>query len=389
MVGKVTPMDAKLVAVAAALERVHGGERVNVRALSAQLGMSAKTFYKWAQRYRDQGLAGLEEQSRRPRRSPHRLSPMIEDAVIELRKRLSDEGLDAGPATIRWHLGREGRLRPPSEATIWRVLRRRGFIVDEPRKRPLRSRRRFEAPVPNQLWQIDATEWTLAQGAKVDILNVIDDHSRLCVASRAAPTATTQRAWTVFAQAADRYGLPGGCLSDNGLAFSGRLRGFEVFFETQLRAAGVRPITSKPFHPQTCGKVERFQQTLKKWLAARRHPAGTLDDLNAQLEQFRRYYNHQRPHRGIGRQTPWQRWNSADKAGPGGAIPLQQHHQATITANGVAPAGHWLIHVGNTHAGRPADIVIRDHHASVFIHGRLVRDFDLDPTRRYQPSRHR
>lgn len=388
MARKVTPVDAKVVAVAAASAGLERGEPVNVTALAARLGVSRKTVYKWAARYRVEGLAGLEERSRRPRRSPQRMSPVVEDAVVEWRKRLSEDGLDAGPSTIRWHMARSGSVRPPSEATIWRILVRRGFVVPQPRKRPRSSLRRFEASAPNERWQIDATEWVLPGGAKVEIINVIDDHSRVCVASRAVATATSTNAWDAFAHAAQRWGLPGGCLSDNGLAFSGRVRGFEVFFETQLRAGGVRPITARPFHPQTCGKVERFQQTLKKWLRARRRPARTLAQLQPQLDEFVDYYNYQRPHRGINRVTPYQRFTASPKAGPSNQpVPASHRINATIAANGVAPAGHWLIQVGSRYRGQAAHIAINDGHASVFIDNRLIRDLDLDPGRRYQPIR--
>src|SRR5436190_21773509 len=122
MARRMTPVDTKLVVVAAAVERLELGERVNVRALAVRLGISRKTFYKWAGRYRSDGLAGLEERSRRPHRSPGRLPLAVEDAVVELRKRLSEDGLDAGPATIAWHLARRGVGRATrSAARIWGI----------------------------------------------------------------------------------------------------------------------------------------------------------------------------------------------------------------------------------------------------------------------------
>jgi transposase InsO family protein len=387
MARKVTPMHTRVVvAVARAVGELDQGLKVNVTALSADLGVSPKTFYKWANRYRESGLDGLAELSRRPRRSPGRISPMIEDAIVEWRKRLVEEGLDHGPATIRWHLSDGGRIRPPSEATIWRVLVRRGFVVPQPQKRPKCSFRRFEAPAPNEWWQIDATEWTLAGGTTVSIINVLDDHSRVAVESLAMAATTTELAWQAFCNGAQRFGLPRGCLSDNGLIFSGKLRGFEVFFEVQLRAAGVRPITSRPYHPQTCGKVERFQQTLKKWL--RKHPTETLEELQAALDTFRDYYNHERPHRGIGRITPWQRWSANTPASaPVGALdaPVVRRH-VTVSGDGTLQGARWRIHVGREHIGRAATIILRGTHTTVFVEGRLVRDFELDPTRYHQPQ---
>lgn len=380
-------MHTRLVAaVAKAVAEMDAGIRVNVTALAADLGIAPKTFYKWAHRFRDEGLEGLQERSRQPQRSPRRISPTVEDAIIELRKRLAEEGLDCGASTIRWHLARAGTLPLPSEATIWRALVRRGFVVPEPKKRPKSSLRRFEAPAPNEWWQIDATEWTLTTGETVEIINVLDDHSRVCAESRAVKVATTQEAWAAFSHGVERLGLPRGCLSDNGLIFSGRLRGFEVFFELQLRAAGVKPITSRPYHPQTCGKVERFQQTEKKWL--RKHPAATLAELQAHLDVFRDYYNHDRPHRGIARATPWERFSAmAPAAAPTSSLPgpgFRRH--AVVDERGCIAGNQWMISLGREHAGQPALVMLEGRHATVFVDGRLVRDFDLDPTRRYQPS---
>jgi transposase InsO family protein len=193
----------------------------------------------------------------------------VAEAVVALRKELTDLGVDAGAGTIQWHLGRRGlATKVPSQATIWRVLRRRGFVTDQPGKRPHSSYRRFEASAPNELWQADCMDWTIATGV-VKILSFIDDHSRVELAVKALGEATTDATWDTFCQAAETWGLPVGQLTDNGLNFSGRLRGFEVRFETELRAVGVVPKTSRPYHPQTCRKVERFQQTLKKWLRRR------------------------------------------------------------------------------------------------------------------------
>jgi transposase InsO family protein len=331
-------------------------------------------------------MAGLDERSRRPHRSPLRMSAVFEDAIVEIHKRLSEQGLDAGAASVHWHLCRDATVAPPSVASVFRALRRRGFTKVEPKKRPRSSFVRFEAPAPNVCWQIDATEWRLAGGEVVSIINIIDDHSRVSIESLAVAHATTEAAWEAFCNGAARYGLPLGCLSDNGMAFSGKLRRCEVYFEAQLRAAGVKAITSRPYHPQTCGKVERFQQTLKKWL--RRHPARSLAELQATIVEFRQHYNHERPHRGIGRRTPWQRWCEAPAvSGPdaGLAGPVVQH-PITINARGAVSASRWKIHVGAEYAGRTGVIVMQGLHARVFVGGDLVRDLDLDPTRHYQPS---
>jgi Transposase and inactivated derivatives len=298
-------MDVRLAAA------VTGGE-INVSAFCRERGISRETFYVWRRRYAlERDLAALEPRSSVPKRSPNRTPVEVEDAVVALRKELDEAGLDAGAATIQWHLGRRGMRAVPSVATVWRILVRRGFVVPAPEKRPKASWRRFEAAAPNELWQTDATKWVIGIG-QVEILTFLDDHSRLVTACRAVMTATTENTWETFCSGAELWGLPSGQLSDNGLNFSGRLRGYEVAFEINLRAAGVRPITSRPYHPQTCGKVERFQQTLKKWL--RRRPlARDLVELQVQLDSFIDYYNRERPHRGIGRVTPCERWSATPK----------------------------------------------------------------------------
>lgn len=230
-----------LAAVVAAGE----GQDVCVSAVCRDGGVSRKTFYKWAARYRAEGMAGLEERSRRPHRSPRRVSADIEDLVVRLRKELIDAHLDHGATTIQWHLGRRGVGPVPSVAGVHRILVRRGLVDPQPRKRPKSSWRRFEAPAPNECWQIDAMDWVTAEGV-ARVFNIIDDHSRVAVASRAVAGATGEEAWATFSAAAAVWGLPVGVLSDNGLCFSGKLRGFEVLFERRLRDAGVRPHTEAP-----------------------------------------------------------------------------------------------------------------------------------------------
>lgn len=362
-------------------------DEVNVAAFCREYGISRQSFYVWRSRYRAEGLEGLEPRSKRPRSSPHRVSGDVEDAIVGLRKELSDAGLDAGAGTIQWHLGRRGGvLSVPSEATIWRVLVRRGFVEPEPRKRPKSAVRRFEASAPNELWQADCTDWAVATG-QVRLMSFLDDHTRVALRVKALPHATTEATWDTFCEATAAWGVPLGQLTDNGLNFSGRLRGVEVGFEIELRKIGVVAKTSRPFHPQTCGKVERFQQTLKKWL--RHQPlAADLPNLQTQLDTFVDYYNHQRPHRGIGRGTPAERWAETPPAiNPGIALPGRaQISTATVTTDGVVPIGHYRIHIGSQWRHHTARVHHDDTHAAVFIDHQLVRALTLDPTRRYQPS---
>jgi len=250
--------------------------------------------------------------------------------------------------------------------------------------------RRFEAPAPNEMWQIDHTDWVIATGV-VKIFNIVDDHSRVAIRSRAVAEATTEEAWSTFCQGAEVWGLPSGTLSDNGLCFSGKLRHVEVFFEAQLREAGVRPIVSRPFHPQTAGKVERFQQTLKKWLRKRRRLHANIDELQADLDEFCRIYNTERPHQGIGRQIPIERWKATPAAGPANTALAHPDWSSktlhvTVHANGCVTADNFRIHVGVEHEAQTALVIIDHKRANVFIDGQLIRHLELDHSRVYQPS---
>ncbi len=386
MAGKVTPMSVKVFAAVTALVE---GHPVNVSAVCADNGVSRKTFYKWAARYRAEGLAGLEERSRRPLSSPTQISVEVEDRIVRLRKELIDAGLDHGATTISWHLARSELDAVPSIAGVHRVLVRRGLIQPQPKKRPKSSWRRFEAAAPNERWQIDATDWVTATGV-VKVFNIIDDHSRVAIASRAVLEATSLEAWATFSQAAAVWGLPAGVLSDNGLCFSGKLRGFEVEFERQLRDAGIRPVCGRPYHPQTTGKVERFQQTLKKWLRQQPLARGAVE-LQAQLDKFRELYNHHRPHQGIGRVTPITRWHATPAAGPAPeplAHPVWPARllEGTVAADGTVQVSRLRIHIGVEWEHHRAQVQIAGTAANVFIDGTLIRHLTLDPDRSYQPS---
>jgi transposase InsO family protein len=388
MARKVTSMK-----VIAAVTAFVAGDPVNVSTVCREAGTSRKTFYKWAARYRVGGLAGFEERSRRPLSSPAATADWVENVIVALREELAEAGLDHGATTIQWHLGHRralGATRVPSVATIHRILVRRGVIEPQPWKRPKGSWKRFEAPAPNEYWQIDATDCTITTGV-VKIFNIVDDHSRLLIRSRAVAEATTIEAWATFCQGSQQWGLPAGVLSDNGLCFSGKLRGFEVLFEANLRDAGIRPITGRPFHPQTTGKVERFQQTLKKWLKCQ-PLARSISELQHQLDQFAQIYNYERPHQGIGRRTPISRWEGSPAAQPS-TTPLEHpvHARPTVRQVRVDSAGKVRldkhdIHIGANKAGSTATVITDGTHASIFIDQHLVRHLRIDHSRRYQPS---
>src|SRR5215207_841143 len=271
-------------------------------------------------RFEAEGEAAYEPHSRRPHTNPRAVDLDVEDQIVRLRKTLTKNGLDAGAETIAAHLADAGVSPAPATSTIWRILRRRGFVTAQPQKRPRSSWKSFCADQPNERWQADITHWRLTDGTEVEILNILDDHSRVCIASIARLVFTGGQVWQVFLAAIGRWGTPAEVLTDNGAVFTGKQRGQgRVTLEVQCGLRGIRISHSRPYHPQTCGKVERFHQTQKKWLAAQ-PGAATVAGLQHQLNRFTRYYNTVRPHRALNRRTPAQAYTARPKATPAGPI---------------------------------------------------------------------
>ena len=354
--------------------------------------VSRRWVQKLVARYELEGDAAFEARSRRPRTSPQRVSQVLEDEIVEARKHLADQGLDAGASTISVHLERR-HGHAPALSTIWRVLSRRGFVTPQPHKRPRSSFIRFEADQPNERWQTDVTHWTLADGIDVEILNIIDDHSRLLIASEARVVFKAAGVVDVFRAATAIHGLPASVLSDNGAIFTGAYRGHgRVALEIELAALHIAFRHSRPYHPQTCGKVERFHQTEKKWLA--KQPGGAaVTDLQTQLDWFADYYNTIRPHRALGRRTPAVAFTARPKATPRTSAPtIADHYRVrhdTIDTTGVITLRHnsrlHHIGIGRRHARTPVLVLVHDLEIRVITHdGELLRELTLDPTRDYQ-----
>jgi transposase InsO family protein len=362
--------------------------------VAATYGVSRRWVITLVQRFLSEGEPGLAPRSRRPRSSPGRTPQAVEDEIVALRKDLDRHGHEAGAATIAAHL-QQRHGHTPAVSTIWRILSARGFVTPQPHKRPKSSWQRFVADAPNERWQLDITHYQLTDGSAVEVLNIVDDHSRLCVASRARRIFTAGDVDTVFTAATSTYGDPAALLSDNGAVFTGApRRGGRVALELTCHARGIRFTHSRAYHPQTCGKVERFHQTVKKWLDRQPRPV-TVNQLQALLDYFRDYYNNQRPHRALNRRTPDQAYQARPKAVPTGA-PIDTGHYRVrhdrIDPSGVITLRHnsRLHHIGlgRRHAGTRVLVLVRDLHVRVLNAdgGELLRELILDPTRDYQPQ---
>ena len=337
----------------------------------------------------------LMPRSRAPGRHPNATSLEIEDLAIRVRKQLADDGWDHGPVTVSAHLHRLG-ITPPSTATLARIFRRRGLVVPAPNKRPRASWRRFTFPNPNACWQLDATSWHLLDGTEVAILQVLDDHSRRLLASLAASGETSDAALQVTQTALERFGIPQLVLTDNGAAFNPTRRGQRGQLEMALCALGVKPITTRPYHPQTNGKNERVHATLKRWLRARPR-AASLTELQSQLDAFDEYYNQHRPHQALNGQTPVHTWDATplatpprppeDPDTPAAAAPTMTVTQPLTNRQGKIWVANHSIHLGWDHIGTHV-IAVRDgEHIDIFTTtGTHIRSLTLEPGRNHYAS---
>jgi transposase InsO family protein len=389
-------MQTKLAAV---LVREAAGERsLPVTAICLELGISRQTYYEYRRRFQAEGVDGLMPRSRRPHHSPRQLSPAAEDAIVEAFKWLQDEGWDCGAISIQARLTALALAADPCQVlevaslrTIHRVLHRRGVVAAAPEKRTRASYRRFEFPASNDCWQIDAFEQTLAGGEVVVVFEVLDDHSRLLIANLAWPSEDGAGAGPVVAAGIAVFGRPRLLLSDNSLAFSGARRGRQVQFEANLRALTIKPITSRPYHPRTCGKNERHHQTCRRWLS-RRPAAATIEELQTQLDTYRDAYNTKRPHQGIAMSTPAARHHAGRRLLPPDNAEPGQHSASTtctehvVNARGQVRLAATGIGLGSQWAGSKVTAFRTGDHVLILHHDELVRELIIDRTRSFQPT---
>jgi transposase-like protein len=360
--------------------------RGSVSRVCRELGISRDTYYEAKKRFDAEGVTGLLPRSRRPHSSPRQTPTEVEDVIVRARKELEDEGWDNGARSIAYRLQRQG-VTAPAFSTIHAVLRRRGLVVDQPRKRPRSATRRFEFPARNSCWQMDGTEWKLADGSKAVIISVVDDHTRRSLGHHAARGETGAAVWACFLNAVNKYGLPARVLTDNGTSFNARRRGWEVDFTRNLTALGVTPISSGNHHPQTCGKGERLHLTLKRWLT-KQDRARSIADLQAQLVVFDRLYD-DRPNQSLGGLTPAERWALAAESSHRHVAATDRTTITMVTVDGRGSAcigARYQVHIGRRWKGVTVTAITQGLLVGIFAGNVLIRELTLDPTRRYQPS---
>jgi transposase InsO family protein len=363
--------------------------QLSVTDAAAEYGFSRRHLHRLLARYREGGLEAIEPRSRAPLTSPQKSSDRVRDRVLELRRTLTADGLDAGPATIAWHLNEEG-LHAPSISTIRRILHAAGLITPEPRKRPRSSYIRFQAVQPNETWQSDFTHWRLADGSDVEILNWLDDHARLLLSCTVHRPVTGRDVVDTFLLCVDIFGPPASTLTDNGRVYTARHGGGRNAFEYTLAVLNIHQKNGAPNHPQTQGKIERFHQTLKRWLA-RQAPAATTAELQHQLDTFRAHYNERRPHHALAGLTPAAAYAATDKALPAGSTDrvhyrIRHDHVGADGKISFRRAGRMHhLGVGAKHRGKPI-ILIADNTTVTVVHlttGEILATNTINPDRTY------
>ena len=372
------------------LSVVHQG--LSKAEVARRYGVSWQWVHTLVTRYDEGGIDAVDARRSRPLSNPRQIDDSLRQVIIELRRSLTSEGLDAGPLTIAWHLEQRG-LRVPSTSSIRRVLVAAGLVPPEPKKRPAASLRRFSADQPNETWQSDFTHWHLSDDSDVEIIDWLDDHSRYLLHLRVHDRVTGPIVIESFTECVNEFGLPTSTLTDNGVVYTTRLIGARNGFENLLATLGVTQKNGHPHHPQTQGKIERFHQTLKKWLV-QQPTADTLADLQRQLDRFRDLYNERRPHRALDRATPASAYRATPKALAGSPL-LRQYRVRfdTVDQFGKVTLRHGgMVHhlgVGNTRRGVKILLLIDEESVTVtdLDTGEVLSEHDIDDARNYWRNR--
>ncbi len=365
----------------------------NVAAWCRDNGVNSRTFYRHRARIRAEGQ--WRQRPRRPRSSPQASPGPVVVEVCRLRAVLAP---DNGADQIRAELGEhtppgwaQCGYRVPARATINRILDRAGLLDKNPAKRPRASYRRFCYARPRDCYQIDGTEHTLAGGATAVAIDVIDDCSRVWVASHVAAAETIEAGLAAIGAAAAEWGAPGLVLADNGTAFAHPHRSRDKsltsrFSRTVAAELGSRVIHSSPYHPQTCGKCERLHATAAKLLThLYPQPPADLAQLQTRLDTVRVHYNTRRRHSAHGHRTPHRAWTEATSHGGPGDLPRQSDatvHVLRVVANGTVALADYRLSVGRAHTGTTITVLRSgDHITAHSPTGDVLGELHLDPTR--------
>lgn len=384
---------ARLIITAINVEKIPQAEAAR------RYGVSRGWVSKLLTRYKHEGEAAFTPKTRRPHTTPTATPQSTIDLIREIRATLETAGHDAGAHTIAWHLETHHNIRL-NPATIWRYLKRNGAITPQPQKRPRSSYIRFQAELPNETWQSDFTHFRLATGVDTEIITWLDDHSRFALHVSAHHRITAKIVLATFQETTQKHGEPASTLTDNGMVFTTKLaagrRGLNSHnaLEAHLATQGIKQKNSTPGHPTTCGKVERFQQTMKNWLR-QQTPAHTLEELQHLIDTFITDYNHNRPHRSLGRRTPAGAYEALSKAKPD---PTQLNTEPRVRYDKVDENGSIsfrqagkMHHIGIGRPYKNTRVILLVDGLEIRVvdkkTGELIRELTLDTSRDYQPQK--
>lgn len=322
--------------------------------LCRRYGISRTNGYKVLGRYRSSGEAGLAGRPRRPKRSPLRLSGEVEEKVVRLRR----ENPRWGARKLRRLLLDAGVRPAPAVSTVGAVLRRRG-LVDAERSAASRPYIRFEWGVPNALWQMDFKGSIATLGGRCHTLTVLDDCTRFNIVLAALPDERADGVMRELEKAFRRYGLPDAMLMDNGAPWGSDRDHQHTVLTTWLMRLGIRVIHSRPYHPQTAGKDERFHRTLGEELldTVQWRDCGHCQQ---EFDRWRTVYNTVRPHEALGMDTPASRYRPSLRAWPGELPPVTYPEGAAVRRvdqNGRVSFRNRSYRVGKAFRGEPVRLI--------------------------------
>ena len=302
-----------------------------VTEVAEKVGVSRQSVHTWLRRYADEGLAGLQDRSRRPDGCAHQAAAEVEALVCELRRHHPKWG----SRRIAFELGRHGCPgEVPSRMTVYRILIRHGLMTPKQRRRGRKDYIRWERGRPMELWQMDIVGGIfLPDGSEAKVVTGVDDHSRFCVIASVVRRATGRAVCLAFASALLEFGVPEEVLTDNGTQFTARFgNGGEVMFDRICRENGIVHRLTQPATPTTTGKVERFHQTLRRELLDDVPVWPDLATAQAAIDAFRHDYNTDRPHQSLDMAFPADRFRPAEPS----AVPVKL--PAALTVPVEAPA---------------------------------------------------
>lgn len=279
--------------------------------LCARFGISRKTGYKWLNVYRSDGPGGLGDRSRVPKTSPTRTAPGVERAVCDVRK----QHRAWGGRKINRRLLDLGHVDVPAPSTITDILRRNALM--SPVETQAGGYTSFEAEAPNDLWQMDFKGWISTGTGRCDPFDVLDDHSRFSLMLRAGPNQQETTVTGALVDTFTTYGMPKRILCDNGPPWGNTQPGYRwTSLTVWLLDLGVVVTHSRPAHPQTVGKDERFHRTLDLEVISTRNVWDSHRQLQDAFDRWRRVYNFERPHDALGLAVPADRYQPSARSMP-------------------------------------------------------------------------